>query len=201
MTSFLAHHPCLRARLGLAGRLATLLGTSYFLIATSETETTQPPTHTDPPSQCTHADMRIPYLVTGSCGPAGQIVLISPANECAVSLQGAAALGLPSAGRFDSSGGNNPDPSKGGWSLAGYLPEGAASALPSADAGPFTVQVEGTPPSGQPVAHNALVVRKCQARGAADQILLECKDAPASCAGSSNCGSASNACTATLQAQ
>lgn len=199
MTRFLARHPSLRARLGLAGRLATLLGTSYFLIATSETDPNMPPTHTDPPSGCTHADIKIPYLVTGSCGPAGSIVLVSPANECAISLQGAAALGLPSAGRFDSSRGNNPDPSTGGWSLAGYLPEGAATALPSADAGPFTVNVEGTPPSGQPVAHNALVVRKCQARASADQILLECKDAPASCAGSSNCGAAINACTATLK--
>jgi hypothetical protein len=201
MTSFLAHRPRLRARLGLAGRLATLLGTSYFLIATSQTDPDVPPTRTDPPSQCTHGDIRFSYLVTGSCGPAGQINLISPANECAVSLQGATALGLPSAGRFDSSGVNHPDPSKGGWSLAGYLPEGAATALPSADAGPFTVNVEGTPPSGQPVAHNALVVRKCQARTSANQLLLECKDAPQSCAGSSNCGSGINACTATLQAQ
>lgn len=201
MTSLLAHRPILRARLGLAGRLATLLGTSYFLIATSQE---YQPTHTEPGSQCRHPELTVSYLVTGSCGPAGPITLLSPANECAISVQGAAVLGLPSAGRFDSSNTSdtsNSDPANGRWNLAGYLPEGAATGLPAPGSGPFTVSPgTGATPSGQPVAHSALVVRTCQAvPGSAQQIRLECKDSPASCAGTSNCNGSINACTATLQ--
>jgi hypothetical protein len=193
--------PRLRARLALARRLTTLLATSYFLIATSEVPPGEPP---EPPitssgAQCAHAELRFSYVVTGSCGSAGTITVMSPVNECAITVQGAAPLGLPSAGRFDS--GYSVDLAKGRWSLAGYLPEGAATALPSADAGPFTVtNVAGAAPTGEPVPHGKLVVRRCQAtQGSTGELFLQCKDAPLSCAGSSTCPDAVESCTASLQ--
>jgi hypothetical protein len=194
MNSPLLRRPTLRARLALAGRLATLLGTSYFLIATSYVEPTVP--NQSGPA-CEHRDFRVTYQVTGSCGPAGPIVMISPADECAIGIQGATDLGLPSAGRFTSTSDGKFDLSKGGWTLAGYLPEGAASALPSADAGPFTVTPgAGGTPSGVPVAHGTLVVRKCQAwASSSDKISLECSDCNA---GATTCNSSTLACTAVL---
>ncbi len=198
MSSYLGRHPRLRARLALAGRLATLLGTSYFLIATSQTL----PDEREPGDMCKHRDLEIAYQVTGSCGPAGQVVLISPAAECAISLQGAGELGLPSAGRFESNKEEDSKPSKGQWTLAGYLPEGAATSLPAGDAGPFTVRPgPGLNLAGDPVPHGMLVVRRCQAQaGSGDTIVIECRDAPADCgAGSVGCGGSITACTAILK--
>jgi hypothetical protein len=195
MKSFLVRHPILRARLALAGRLATLLGTSYFLIATEYTEPVMP---NSTGQICEHPNIRVTYQVTGSCGPAGPIVMISPKDECAIGIQGAADLGLPSAGRFTSPNDNSFDLSKGRWTIDGYLPEGAASALPSPDAGPFTVTTgPGGTPSGDPVAHDALVVRKCQAQTSSSGVIsLVCSDCRV---GSTTCNSAITACTATLR--
>jgi hypothetical protein len=66
---------------------------SYFLIATSDVR--------PPPQDCRHEAESVTFLVSGECGAAGQIVVHSPANECAIFVQGASAVGLPSAGRFD----------------------------------------------------------------------------------------------------
>jgi hypothetical protein len=190
MSSHRIHHPSIRARLALVGRLAALVGTSYFLIASGE--------YDDPPGgipasgqACNHLDLKASYRVSGSCGPAGQIVIVSPANECALSVQGAAEVGLPSAGRFDSGGSSGVSLSNGGWSLAGYLPEGAATSTPVSDAGTFTVTSDpNATPSAGPVPHGTLVVRKCQASlGAAKALSLQCRD-----------GSAP-ACTAVLSSQ
>ena len=75
-------------------RLAALLGTSYFLIATSQ--------EYDPYQRCNHASQTVVFHVTGTCGPEGDVTMTSLANDCAISVQGGGAVGLPSAGRYTS---------------------------------------------------------------------------------------------------
>jgi hypothetical protein len=123
----------LRHRLSLGARLAALLSTSYFLIATSE------PGY--PPGEgsqtCTHAAQTVSFDVTGTCGPSGIILVRSPADECLITVEGAAAVGLPAGGRFDAfNGRRSVDLLKDPWTLSDVPPDPAIPALPvSPDAG------------------------------------------------------------------
>jgi hypothetical protein len=185
----------MRHRLAIVPRLLALLGTSYFLIATSAPVDPGPPstatwTSTSTTLQsCWHTAESVSFHVTGTCGPEGDIVVSSPANECAIMALGAAALGLPSAGRFDSSSGGLVSSA---WHLSGYLAEGAAGAagqgdvpiftvvqdagadagVPRADAGPFAVVTDaGT------VAHGKAVLRTCTYQaGVTGSPSLACSD-------------------------
>ena len=131
----MTRHPKLRQLLVMVPRLAALLATSYFLIATS------PPYDPSQSQTCFHASQSVRYHVTGTCGPEGDIVVSSATDECAVAVQGAGAVGLPSAGRFAETSYSTVSLSSDAWTLSGYLPE---AALPDAgaaqpDSGPFTV--------------------------------------------------------------
>jgi hypothetical protein len=120
--------------LGLAGRLLALGGTAYFLIATSS----YPPPSNVPPNSsqqaCYHDDEALTFHVTGTCGPEGTITVMSEADDCAIAIQGAGAVGLPSAGRFDVTSAQTVSLSESTWKVSGYLPETTAVAP-----GPFTV--------------------------------------------------------------
>lgn len=133
-----------RCRLAVVARLVALLGTSYFLVATSQVQepwststftSTSTSTSTAPQS-CWHSAESLAFHVTGTCGPEGDIVVTSPPNECAIMVQGAAAVGLPSAGRFDSSSGGL---GASAWHLSGYLAEGTGAVTAQGDAAVFTV--------------------------------------------------------------
>jgi len=127
-----------RGFIALVARLAALLATSYFLVATS-------PRYDRDGSykvqDCRHAGESVRYRVTGTCGPQGEIVVSSTANECGIAVQGGGAVGLPSAGRFEEHDDATVSLAGSVWTLSGYLPErslpdGGASA---ADAGVFAV--------------------------------------------------------------
>lgn len=103
---------------GTTGRVLALALTGYCLIATSG-----PSTYVSPPQFCDHSMESITYRVSGDCGEVGNIVVLSPADECLISVQGATEVGLPSDGRFDTFEGTQPvDLSTTGWSLSGGLP-------------------------------------------------------------------------------
>jgi len=140
----------LRRAVFLAPRLAALLATSYLLVATSYV----------PPDDCSggagcgghggsggltdvchHLDESVPFHVTGTCGPAGDIVVTSTADECIIVVQGAGAVGIPPAGRFEAREHQVVDLILDVWTLSGYPPEAAMSGVvPSQpDAGTFTV--------------------------------------------------------------
>jgi hypothetical protein len=138
-------------RLAIVPRLAALLGTSYFLVATSapvedpittgtRTSTSTFTTTSNSPQSCWHSAESVSFHVTGACGPEGDIVVSSPYNECAIMVQGAAAVGLPSAGRFDSASGGLTSST---WHLSGYLAEGSVAGGGQGDAGVFTVIRDG----------------------------------------------------------
>jgi hypothetical protein len=139
-------------RLAIVPRLAALLGTSYFLVATSApveedpwltgtgTSTSTFTTTSNSPQSCWHSAESVSFHVTGTCGPEGDIVVSSPFNECAIMVQGAAAVGLPSAGRFDSASGGL---TSSAWHLSGYLAEGSAAGGGQGDAAVFTVIRDG----------------------------------------------------------
>jgi hypothetical protein len=158
----------LRGRVAYLPRLLVVLATSYFLIATSQ------PYEPYPSQVCTHANETVIFHVTGTCGPQGDILVISPTNECAVAVQGGGAVGLPSAGRFDSSGNSSVHLISNSWNLSGYLPESATPA--PADAGIFTVErdAQASPDLGSapdasgagspvttPIQHNTPQLRIC----------------------------------------
>jgi hypothetical protein len=110
--------PMTRRFWGVTGRVLALVLTSYCLIATSETYVVEPPQ----PQFCDHAMESITFQVGGDCGAAGRIVVMSPADECLVSVQGAAEVGLPSEGHFDSfAGTKSVNLSTSGWTLTGSL--------------------------------------------------------------------------------
>ena len=121
--------------LGLGGRLLALGGTAYFLIATSAY---QPPPSTVPQSSnqqtCYHDDQALTFHVTGTCGAEGTITVMSEADDCAIAIQGAGAVSLPSAGRFDVTNAQTVSLSESTWKVSGYLPETTTVAP-----GPFTV--------------------------------------------------------------
>ena len=127
-------------------RLAALLGTSYFLLATSAPPETEYQGGSGgwggsggSGGSCYHAGESLRFHVTGTCGPEGDIVVSSPANECAIMVQGADAVGLPAAGRFDTSYGSAVSLSSTAWSLSGYLAEEGAAGPGQGDAAVFTV--------------------------------------------------------------
>lgn len=165
----------IRARLAVAARLTVLLGTSYFLIATS---------YVPPQDQsCSHASINTRFAVTGTCGQ-GDIVVVSPANECGISVQGATDLGLPPAGHFTPDADSDVGLLTSAWRLSGYLPEGSAVATTRPDGGFFTVVQDAgaTPPPSGSVSHGSLIVRKCEASKAGLSMTLACYDgAVASC--------------------
>jgi hypothetical protein len=173
----MTRHPRLRRFVTLAPRLLALLATSFFLIATQRYE----PDINQPVQDCFHTDESVSYHVTGTCGPEGDIVVSSAANECAINVRGAGAVGLPSAGRFDESNDSSVSLSSSAWTLSGYLPEAAlpdGSVAAQPDAGIFTVvrdagaDVGGgftvTPGAGGQAGtvgqHPAPVVRTCTYR-------------------------------------
>jgi hypothetical protein len=145
--------------LAIVPRLAALLGTSYFLIATSApVDNYPPPTSTftstsTSPQSCWHSAESVSFHVTGTCGPEGDIVVTSPPNECAIMAQGAAAVGLPSAGRFDSSSGGL---TSSAWHLSGYLAEASAAGTGQGDAAVFTVVRDAGADAGAPRADGGM---------------------------------------------
>jgi len=133
MTKRLSH------RLSFAGRLAALLTTSYFLVATSEPA--DPPitnTNTSTYSQlCMHTAQSVSFQVSGTCGPSGIITVSSPQDECFVTVAGAAAVGLPAAGRFNFvSGAQTVELLKDGWTLSDVPPDPVLGAIPVAPVSP-----------------------------------------------------------------
>jgi hypothetical protein len=103
---------------GATGRVLALALTGYCLIATSG-----PSTYVSDPQFCDHSMASITYQVSGDCGDSGRIVVLSPADECLISVQGAADVGLPSEGQFDSfDGTHSVDLSTTRWTLSGSLP-------------------------------------------------------------------------------
>jgi len=170
-------------------RLAALLGTSYFLLATSAP--------VEPNRQggsggwggsggsggssgsCSHAGESLRFHVTGTCGPEGDIVVSSPANECAIMVQGAAAVGLPAAGRFDTSYGGTVSLRSTAWHLSGYLAEGDATGTGQSDAAVFTVVRDaGTDASG-PVRADAGIFTVVADAGADARVFTVVADASA----------------------
>ncbi len=162
-------------------RLLALLGTSYFLIATSQYE---PTSYHD---VCNHPTQSVVFHVTGTCGPEGDVTMISLANDCAISVKGGGDVGLPTAGRFESATGKNVGLTSDAWTLSGYLQEG--SSLPAnayRDAGFFTVQSDaqvgadsGFSTSGgtqtPTVTHGNLVKRECD-NSTASPLSASCQD-------------------------
>ncbi len=131
-------------------RLAVMGATSYFLIATSAPrEPHAPDTQTQTSSQyCYHSAETRAFHVTGTCGPEGDITVMSDYNDCAIAVRGGPAVGLPSAGRFDGTSGQSVSLGTSSWRISGYLPEGTLKSVP--DAGPFTVVPSDAGPSGTP---------------------------------------------------
>jgi hypothetical protein len=149
------------------GRLAALLGTSYFLMATSVPY--------EPYQTCYHPYQSVAFHVTGTCGPEGDVTMTSLADDCAISVEGGGNVGLPTAGRFAYSNGQTASLTANAWTLSGYLPEGAN--LPGgADAGFFGVESDAQPnadvgtsrdgpgPDTQvpTVSHATLIERECE---------------------------------------
>jgi len=150
-------------RLGLGARLLALGGTAYFLIATSS----YPPPSTTPQNSgqqtCYHAAETLIFHVTGTCGAEGNITVMSDVDDCAIAVQGAGSVGLPSAGRFDVTSAGTVSLSESAWKISGYLPETVTTGT-----GPFTIVgsdaggVTGsTSVAGQSTSHGKLVSRSC----------------------------------------
>lgn len=134
-----------RLRLAQATRLVSLLATSYFLVATSQPAT--------PPSSgiqgCTHGAQSVRFEVTSSCGPTGVITVSSPQDECFITVEGAAAVGLPAAGRFDTAAGTQSvDLKKDPWTLSDYPPDPPTTEIPVPPATPDASPMRdaGAPP-------------------------------------------------------
>jgi hypothetical protein len=113
-------------------RVAALVGTGYFLVATSSPIIE--------PQSCVHPTETITVAVTGSCGPAGTIVLETLENECSIAVHDAPAVGLPNAGRFaDFEGKRKVSLLTSPWTLSGDVGFGVADdAGARADAGSDT---------------------------------------------------------------
>ena len=119
----------LRHRLSLVGQLAALFTTSYFLIATSRPADYPTPYFNS--QVCTHPAQSVIFGVTSTCGPVGIITVSSPLDECFVTVAGAAAVGLPGAGRFDGySGERSMDLLKDAWTLSDTPPDPAITSIP-----------------------------------------------------------------------
>jgi hypothetical protein len=177
--------------LGLAGRLLALGGTAYFLIATSS----YPPPSNIPPNSsqqaCYHDDEALTFHVTGTCGAEGTITVMSEADDCAIAIEGAGAVGLPSAGRFDVTSAQTVSLSESTWKASGYLPEtttvapgpftvvgsDASATGGTRDAGPFTVVGSDAGATGatDPL-HGKLVARSCTYQRNGNTQTLSCLD-------------------------
>jgi hypothetical protein len=175
----------------LAPRLAALLGTSYLLIATSQV----PPEEcnggmcggsggSNQTQVCHHANEAVSFHVTGTCGPEGDIVATSAADECAITVQGASAVKLPPAGRFESRTDAFVSLVQDAWTLSGYLPETAGpdagpaqpvqpdagifavvrDAQASPDVGGFSVSPGAGGQGGNAGTHTTPTLRTCTAR-------------------------------------
>ena len=168
----------------LLGRLAALLGTSYFLIATSQPY--------EPYQKCNHASETVIFHVSGTCGPDGNVTMTSLANDCAISVQGGGAVGLPSAGRYTAYSQDRPASlTTDAWTLSSYLPEGSTTI--AADAAPFGVESDASPdlgtgggPRAPTVSHGTLIERECE-NDQAHPLAVSCHD-----------GSGTAGCYATL---
>lgn len=175
------------SRLGPIARLAALLATSYFLIATSE------PYYGPTGQICNHPYQSVVFHVSGTCGPEGTVTMMSLPNECAISLQGGGDAGLPTAGRFVSTMGNTVNLTTDTWMLSGYLQEGATLPGAGTDAGLFGVESDAQaspgPGQGPTVPHGSLVKRECY-NSYQDPLGVLCRD-----------GSAGSSCWATLTIQ
>jgi hypothetical protein len=160
-----------------------MLGTSYFLVATSQVQPDYAGEH------CYHVGETLTYQVTGTCGSPGVITVTSPADECAIAVRGAGAVGLPSAGRFSASADGTVSLAKSSWTLSGYLPEGVggAGSPVQPDAGPFMVVRDaqaatdlgpgGSGAGGQTTVagqHAKPVLRDCSYQPSISATLLSC---------------------------
>ena len=182
--------------LGLGARLLALGGTAYFLIATSAY---QPPPSNANQQTCYHDHQALTFHVTGTCGSEGNITVMSEADDCAIAIQGAGAVGLPSAGRFDGTGAETVSLSESAWKVSGYLPEtttadpgpftvvGSDASAPlgtrdagGTDTGPFTVVGSdaggATGAGGQNTSHGKLVSRSCTYQRSGGRQTLSCLD-------------------------
>ena len=168
-------------RLRLALRLTALVGTGYFLVATSE------PYEPYGTQICNHPDQALVFHVTGTCGPDGDVTITSPANDCTIAVEGGGAVGLPAAGRFSYLDGEVVSLTANLWSLSGYLPEGATTVR--ADASFFTVERDaqaavdvgtsrdsgGTGGQTTVASHGSLVERDCS-NSTGSPLSLQCYD-------------------------
>jgi hypothetical protein len=99
-----------------AARLTALLGTAYLLVATSAIREEEI-------QICEHAEERLRLAVSGDCGPPGQITVVSPRDECGLSVLDAAAVELPNAGRLAPHAGTKAVGVRtADWTLSGYVP-------------------------------------------------------------------------------
>jgi len=115
-------------RLVTAARIAVVVAAGYLLIADSAPYEGQ---------TCVHPTEAVAFAVSGSCGPAGTIMLMAIENECGFSVAGGPAVGLPNSGRFEYSAAKGSLLSS-PWTLSGDIapaPRGADGAAPQ-DAGP-----------------------------------------------------------------
>jgi hypothetical protein len=144
------------------------------LIATSS----YPPPHSGTSSQtCYHNGQALTFHVTGTCGAEGNITVRSETDDCAIAVQGAGAVGLPSAGRFDVTGATSVSLSASTWKISGYLPETTA-----ANTGPFTVVgsdaggASGPGGTSGQTNHGNLVSRSCTYQPSGSKPILSCLD-------------------------
>jgi len=149
-----------------------------------------------------HPKETITVAVTGSCGPAGTVVLETLENECSIAVHDAPAVGLPNAGRFvDFEGKRKVSLLTSPWTLSGDIGFGVAvDAGARADAGTDTDTdagprdgdaPDGDAPDGAPYvpppapSSFPFTLRVCKAQVAPKQPLrLDCtddRDAGAAC--------------------
>lgn len=76
-----------------------------------------------PELECTHPEQRVSFSVSGSCGPEGTVTLFTRKDACDIEVEGGAAAGLPSQGRFLSWALDTDfDLRRAGWLLEGSTP-------------------------------------------------------------------------------
>jgi hypothetical protein len=159
--------------------LSALFATSFFLIATSKVE--EPDggfggaVGTNSYAPCSHPYQSVTFHVTGTCGPQGDVTLTSLANDCAISVQGGGDVGLPSAGRYSSTGYGDVSLTASNWVLSGYMPEGAVLPAGGSTDAPFIVVGAPEATGGtSTVAHGSLVKRTCRNVGGSAAMPVSC---------------------------
>jgi hypothetical protein len=157
---------------GLAARVVALAATALVLIATTAPE--------QPPQVCLHPAVASTFAVSGSCGPAGDIVVESAADSCAIAVSGAAAVGLPAAGRFVSPPGEHPvtllaTP----WTISDLVPadavvsDGGAGGADAADGGAADGRPADAGTGGDARAPDAAAVAPADAGAARDAASID----------------------------